>query len=85
MQNKKAYATFRESFPFYLSRHQNTTCRVLHYIGSWFVLIIRFAGALTGNFLLWLLMPAAGYGFAWVGHYFFEKTGRRPLPIPFTV
>ncbi|MBN2159601.1 MAG: DUF962 domain-containing protein [Spirochaetes bacterium] len=83
MKNKKVYSTFREFYPFYISQHQNTICRVLHYIGSWLVLIILVAGAWTGNFIVWILMPAAGYGFAWIGHFFFEKN--RPATFTYPI
>ena len=70
---KKKYATFREFYPYYLSEHTNPVCRTLHFIGSWLVLGIVGAAIVTGN-LLWLIaIPFAGYGFAWVGHFFFEK------------
>ncbi len=70
---EKQYKTFREFYPYYLSEHTNPTCRTLHFIGSWIVLGILVAAVVTGH-LLWLLaIPVAGYGFAWVGHFFFEK------------
>jgi hypothetical protein len=68
----KRFSTFREFYPFYLGEHSNLVCRRLHFIGSWLVLII-FAIAIwqARPVLLWF-MPVAGYGFAWVGHFFFE-------------
>ncbi|MCL6100084.1 MAG: DUF962 domain-containing protein, partial [Bacteroidetes bacterium] len=27
----------------------------------------------TSRWILFILMPIFGYGFAWVGHFFFEK------------
>ena len=70
---EKKYTSFREFYPYYLSEHTNPVCRTLHFIGSWLVLGIAGAAIVTGN-LLWLIaIPFAGYGFAWVGHFFFEK------------
>ena len=38
------------------------------------VVIALLAYALgSGNWLLLLAVPVAGYGFAWIGHFFFEK------------
>lgn len=67
------FTTFAEFYPYYLSEHQNRTCRLLHVIGSTLVLfeiVLLFMGIWTG--WAWLLLPLTGYGFAWVGHFFFE-------------
>ncbi|HEV2213040.1 MAG TPA: DUF962 domain-containing protein [Gammaproteobacteria bacterium] len=67
------YASFRDFYPFYLGEHRNRTCRRLHFLGSSLVLLTLVYALFTG--LLWtlLLMPLFGYGFAWIGHFFFEK------------
>jgi hypothetical protein len=66
------YKTYEEFWPFYVSQHMNATCRALHFVGTTFVWIFLALGALVSPW--WLLMaPVAGYGFAWVGHFFFEK------------
>lgn len=77
------YRSFREFYPFYLNEHRNATCRRLHFVGSSLVLVVLAYGLWRGS---WLAAPAAlvvGYGFAWVGHFFFEKnrpaTFRYPL------
>lgn len=66
------YAHFRDFYPFYLSEHRNTACRRLHFIGSALVLLTLATLLITGRWGWWFLMPVFGYGFAWVGHYFFE-------------
>ena len=68
-----AYASFRDFYPYYLSEHRNRTCRQLHFAGSTLVLALIVAAAFTRNPWLLLLVPLAGYGFAWVGHFVFEK------------
>ncbi len=70
---KKTYTSFKEFYPFYLSQHQNQQCRRLHFIGSLLVLCLLAYSLLTGNYLLLCLLPIVGYGFAWLGHFFFEK------------
>ena len=70
---EKKYKTFRDFYPYYLSEHSNTTCRVLHFIGSWLVLGALAMAISTGNAWWYAAIPLAGYGFAWVGHFFFEK------------
>jgi len=67
------YANFREFYPFYLSEHSDRTCRRLHFAGSTLVLA-TLAAVIAGAGLRWLwLAPLFGYGFAWVGHFAFEK------------
>jgi len=66
------YPDFASFYPYYLSEHRNRTCRRLHFVGSTLVLGLLFAAFVTGNLWLLLGMPVAGYGFAWVGHFFFE-------------
>lgn len=67
------YASFREFYPFYLSEHANRVCRRLHFVGTLLVVAIVVLSIATGNARWLLLAPVAGYGFAWAGHYFFEK------------
>ena len=77
------FSSFREFYPFYLGEHRNPTCRRLHFIGSCGVLVLL-GVALWQRNAWWLLAAlACGYGFAWVGHFFFEHnrpaTFRHPL------
>lgn len=67
------YRSFAEFYPFYLSQHANTVCRRLHFVGSLLVLAILVSSLITGNFLWLLVIPVVGYGFAWLGHFGFEK------------
>lgn len=73
MRVEKQYKSFNEFYPYYLSEHLNTTCRVLHFIGSWLVLGILAMALISGNAWWFVAIPLAGYGFAWVGHFFFEN------------
>ena len=72
-ESMSRYTTFRDFYPFYLSEHRNPTCRRLHFVGSTLVLVIVVV-AIARRDARWLwLAPVAGYGFAWIGHFFFEK------------
>ncbi|QFT21801.1 hypothetical protein FIV02_09435 [Pseudomonas sp. THAF187a] len=72
-QTTERFQSFAAFYPYYLQEHSNLVCRRLHYVGSLLVLTIL-AYALATQQWLWLLaMPLAGYGFAWVGHFVFEK------------
>ena len=70
---EKKYSSFKEFYPFYLSEHSNITCRRLHFIGSSLVLVVLVAALAMGELVWLLLLPVIGYGFAWVGHFVFEK------------
>ena len=76
-------ATFREFWPFYVGEHVKPITRALHFIGSTLVLAIAAAAVVTGHFWLLWLLPVAGYGFAWVGHFGFEKN--RPASFKYPV
>ena len=65
--------SFDEFYPFYLKQHSNKTCRLLHIIGTTIVLALVFTSIYHTNFQLLIFVPITGYGFAWVGHFFFEK------------
>ncbi|MFT7691247.1 MAG: hypothetical protein ACI88U_001977, partial [Porticoccaceae bacterium] len=67
-----SYSSFSEFYPYYLSEHSNRTCRNLHFVGSTLVLSLIVASVVLANAWLLLLLPVIGYGFAWVGHFFFE-------------
>jgi len=66
------FASFREFYPFYLSEHANPTCRRLHVVGSTLVLAVLAFACMTQRWTLLWLLPLVGYGFAWIGHFFFE-------------
>lgn len=68
----KRYQTFTEFYPFYLNEHRNLTCRRLHFFGSSIVIALIVAALVTQAWSLLWLLPVVGYGFAWVGHFFFE-------------
>jgi hypothetical protein len=66
------YQSFRAFYPFYLSQHADRTCRRLHVVGS--LLVLSILAVAIGQAQPWFLLavPVVGYGFAWVGHFFFE-------------
>jgi hypothetical protein len=76
-------STFAEFYPFYLSEHSNRTCRRLHFIGSTLALSCLALMVVTGNLQFLLLGLLCGYGFAWVGHFGFEKNKPASFKRPF--
>lgn len=74
--NAKHSMTLNEFYPYYLREHQNPICRILHYIGSTSALLVL-GIIIWGQYWAWLpLVLLIGYGFAWLGHFFFE--GNKP-------
>ena len=72
-ETDKKFSSFSEFYPYYLSEHANLTCRRLHFVGSTLVLLVLAYAFATKNWAWLWLLPIIGYGFAWVGHFFFEK------------
>ncbi len=77
------FNSFREFYPFYLQEHSNITCRRLHFVGTTLVIALILTTMISGQWLLLWALPLVGYGFAWVGHFFFEHnrpaTFKHPL------
>jgi hypothetical protein len=69
----ESFNSFSTFYPWYLQEHQNSTCRYLHVIGTLIVSCILLTSLLTQTGRLLWLAPIAGYGFAWIGHFMFEK------------
>ncbi len=67
------FGSFREFYPYYLGEHADRRCRRLHFIGTSLAVLQWLAALATRE--PWLLLSGlvTGYGFAWVGHFFFEK------------
>jgi hypothetical protein len=79
----KTLRSFAEFYPFYLAEHSNRTCRRLHFFGSTLTLVCLAMLVATGrpHYLLYGLL--CGYGFAWIGHFVFEKNRPATFQYPF--
>lgn len=68
--------SFEEFWPFYVGEHRNPYCRLLHYIGtsSGALIVLTALGTLNPWYVPIGLV--AGYGPAWIGHFFIE--GNKP-------
>ncbi|MCP3428337.1 DUF962 domain-containing protein [Opacimonas viscosa] len=82
-QTPVTFGSFREFYPYYLKEHRNKTCRLLHFIGSSLVLGIIFYVVTGGPAVYLWLVPLIGYGFAWLGHFLFEKNRPATFKHPF--
>lgn len=71
---EKRFQSFAEFYPFYIKEHQHATSRLLHVVGTGLVLSELLALiAFSAHAFFYIALPLTGYGFAWVGHFFFEK------------
>lgn len=77
------FDSFWQFYDYYLTQHANAACRTLHFIGSTLVLLVLGYSLATRNWWALLLMPVIGYGFAWVGHFVFEKNRPATFGHPF--
>ena len=78
------YSSFKDFYPFYLGEHSNLICRRLHFIGTSGIVVIAALVITQVLPLVWLwAIPVLGYGFAWVGHFFFEKNRPATFKYPF--
>ncbi len=84
MASDKEFTSLKEFYPFYLTEHSNATSRSLHFIGTGIVIYILLSTLLYTHVWWHLaLIPVVGYGFAWVGHFFFEKNKPATFQYPF--
>ncbi len=77
------FRSFSEFYPFYLSQHSDRTCRRLHFAGTLMLIVVALSAAITGSWKLLWFLPVVGYGFAWVGHFFFERNRPATFTYPF--
>jgi hypothetical protein len=68
----KRFESFAAFYPFYMTEHANPVSRRLHVAGTSLVIVCLLLGVLN-DWRICLAAPVIGYGFAWVGHFVFEK------------
>jgi hypothetical protein len=79
----RRFSSFADFYPFYLAEHGDRTSRRLHFLGTSLAILVFVYALATRRWGALVLVPVAGYGFAWAGHYVFERnrpaTFRHPL------
>ena len=73
MISEPKFNSFKEFYPFYLSEHSKRSTKILHMIGSIGVILMISYSFYSSNTKILYYLPIVGYGFAWIGHFFFEK------------
>ena len=72
MDNNK-YTSFNQFYPFYLSEHSKRETKIMHVCGSLLVIALLIYSIITKDWQKLYYTPILGYGFAWIGHFYFEK------------
>ena len=80
---EKKYKTFWDFYPYYLTEHSDPICRSTHYIGTTLLFAVVFSAIYFSNAKILFLLPVVGYGFAWLGHFVFEKNRPATFQYPF--
>lgn len=70
------FQSFEEFWPFYVREHSKKSTRVLHFIGTTAAMGCVAGAVLTKRWWLLAAAPVAGYGPAWIAHFFVE--GNKP-------
>jgi len=69
----RRFSSFEEFWPYYVAQHVHPANRALHFLGTSLAVAAVAAAASLVTPLWLLLVPVAGYGPAWIGHFFVEK------------
>ncbi len=65
-------ASYADFWPYYLQEHAKPATRALHYFGTGAAVTCAVAALVAGNGWIGLGALVAGYGPAWVAHFFVE-------------
>lgn len=76
-------ASYGDFWPFYLKEHSKPETRAIHYVGTTLAIATLIAALATQIWWLLLLVPVAGYLFAWIGHFSIEKNRPATFTYPF--
>jgi hypothetical protein len=83
MATEKKYTSLKDFYPYYLTEHSDPICRELHFTGTLGFFLLLFSAFIFQKWCLFILLPICGYGFAWAGHFFFEKNKPATFQYPF--
>ena len=69
----QAIARYADFWPHYLREHSLPATRAIHFIGTAVAVLSLCAGLVTGRIWYFPMALAAGYGPAWIAHFFVER------------
>ncbi len=70
---KQEFNSLTDFYTFYLSEHADVTNRRLHFLGTSCALLLLVIALISQQWLYLLLAFVSAYGFAWLGHFIFER------------
>ena len=70
---ERAFKSFADFWPYYLSEHSRPATRVLHCAGTLIAIAVVILMIVVGRWWLFPLALVPGYAFAWIGHFLVEK------------
>ena len=73
MATAERIESYREFWPHYLRQHSRPQTRTIHFVGTALAVLSILVLIATFNPWFGLLALVAGYGPAWIGHFFIEK------------
>jgi hypothetical protein len=73
MSKAPEFKSLMEFYPYYLSEHSKQRTRITHFMGTSLLFVLIALAVIKSNYAILWFLPLAGYGFAWFGHFFFEK------------
>ncbi len=69
----REYSNFESFWPHYLREHARPATRNWHYAGSTLAILVLLGALVTQTWWALLVVPLAGYVFAWLSHAFVER------------
>ena len=72
-RHPQRYRSFADFYPYYLTEHSNRTSARFHVIGTGLAITLLAAAVILHHWWPVIMALLCGYGFAWIGHFFFEK------------
>ncbi len=79
----KRFKSFAEFYPVYLAMHDHPINRRLHVVGNLLALAALVFAVVARSWPILLAPPVLGNGFAWVGHYRFQRNRPGVFTYPF--
>ena len=79
----REHGTYRSFWPYYLTEHAKAPTRLIHFVGTALAIALLFVAVGTQTWWLLVLVPVAGYAFAWFSHAIIERNRPATFTYPF--